>query len=83
MKNQPFIKLDFSERPYLVIWEMTRSCALKCKHGRAEAIDMRNPDELDREQAFKLLDYIRQFGETVVVLTGGDPMRHPDAPAVV
>ncbi len=83
MKNQPFVKLDFSDRPYLVIWEMTRSCALKCKHCRAEAIDTRNPEELDREQAFRLLDEIRRFGETVVVLTGGDPMRHPDAPAVV
>lgn len=75
--------LDFSQSPFIVIWEMTRSCALKCVHCRAEAINERNPNELSAAQSFALLDEIRRFGKPLVVLTGGDPMRHPDAFAVV
>jgi MoaA/NifB/PqqE/SkfB family radical SAM enzyme len=33
----------------LVFWEITRACALSCKHCRAEAQSHRHPDELNRE----------------------------------
>lgn len=75
--------VDFDQSPMVVIWEMTRACALKCVHCRAEAIDRRNPDELTTEQAFLLLDEIRRFGAPLVVLTGGDPLRRPDALEIV
>jgi hypothetical protein len=26
---------DFNDRPFLVFWEITRSCALACRHCRA------------------------------------------------
>jgi MoaA/NifB/PqqE/SkfB family radical SAM enzyme len=39
----------FDERPFLVFWEITRACALSCKHCRAEAQSHRHPDELNRE----------------------------------
>lgn len=70
--------LDFDQRPYLVIWETTRSCALKCLHCRAEAIDRRDPRELTTAQAFGLMDQIARLGAPLTVLTGGDPMRRPD-----
>lgn len=70
--------IDFSQSPFIVIWEMTRACGLKCVHCRAEAITERNPDELNKTQAFALIDEIRRFGRPLVVLTGGDPIRHPD-----
>lgn len=76
-------EVDFGRSPFLVIWEMTRACALKCRHCRAEAIDQRDPNELTREEAFGLLDEIRRFGKPLVVLTGGDPLRRPDASEIV
>lgn len=75
MKHQ---NIDFDQKPYLVIWETTRSCALKCLHCRAEAIDRRDPGELSTEQAFALMDQIAATEAPLVVLTGGDPMRRPD-----
>lgn len=69
---------DFGRAPYLVIWETTRACALKCVHCRAEAMDHRSPGELSTEQALELLEEIRRFGSPLVVLTGGDPMRRDD-----
>lgn len=76
-------RADFDRTPYLVIWETTRSCALKCLHCRAEAIDRRHPDELTTEQAFALMDQIARTGAPLTVLTGGDPTRRPDILEIV
>lgn len=84
MVSKPdFSTVDFNQSPFIVIWEMTRACALKCLHCRAEAIDRRSPDELSTKEAFALLSEIRRFGKPLVVLTGGDPLRRPDAKKIV
>jgi radical SAM protein len=76
---------DFSRSPFLVIWEVTRACALACVHCRADAIRRRDPRELTTEQGFRLIDQVRAFGATppLLVLTGGDPMRRPDLTELV
>ena len=64
----------------IVIWEVTRACALVCLHCRADAQHRRNPHELTTDQGRALLDDIAQFGKPypIVVLTGGDPFERPD-----
>jgi radical SAM protein len=71
---------DFQRAPFLVIWEVTRACALACIHCRADAIPRRDPHELTTKEAFRLIDQVRGFGAKppLFVLTGGDPMRRPD-----
>lgn len=69
---------DFDSRPLVVIWEITRACALACKHCRAEAIPRRNPLELTTEEGYRLMDQVRELGSPVFVLTGGDPLMRPD-----
>lgn len=71
---------DFARAPFIVIWEVTRACALACVHCRANAIPRRDPRELTTEEGCRLIDQIRDFGERppLFVLTGGDPMRRPD-----
>jgi radical SAM protein len=71
---------DFARAPFLVIWEVTRACALACVHCRADAIHRRDPRELTTAEGFRLIDQVRAFGERppLLVLTGGDPMRRPD-----
>lgn len=78
MKRPDLKQLDFQQNPFIVIWEMTRACDLACVHCRAEAISTRSPDELDTAQARALLDEIARFGQPLVVLTGGDPLKRPD-----
>src|SRR5262245_683619 len=72
--------VDFSRAPFLVIWEVTRACALACVHCRADAMPRRDPLELTTEEGFRLIDQVRAFGNSppLFVLTGGDPMRRPD-----
>ncbi len=76
---------DFGRAPFLVIWEVTRACALACLHCRADAIARRNPGELTTIEAKQLIDEVRSFGDPppLFVLTGGDPMRRPDLTEIV
>jgi MoaA/NifB/PqqE/SkfB family radical SAM enzyme len=76
---------DFNRTPFLVIWEVTRACALACVHCRADAIPRRNPGELSTAEGFRLIDQIRALGTPppLFVLTGGDPMRRPDLAELV
>ena len=71
-------KDPFAERPFLVFWEMTRACALACSHCRAEAQYHRDPDELTRSEAERVVDQLAELKPPMLVLTGGDPMERPD-----
>jgi len=70
--------VDFSQTPFIVIWETTRSCDLACKHCRAEAVTHRHPLELSTAEAKRMMDDVRRFGRPLFVLTGGDPLKRPD-----
>ena len=80
-----FMRHDASERPFIVIWEVTRACQLVCTHCRADAIRTRNPLELTTDEGRHLLDDLASFGtpRPLVVLTGGDPFERPDLPELV
>lgn len=62
----------------LVAWETTRSCNLNCIHCRAAARNIPYPGELTTEEAFRLLEEIRELGEVIVILTGGEPLMRKD-----
>jgi radical SAM protein len=83
--GQPVAAADFGRAPFLVIWEVTRACALACLHCRADAIAHRHPSELTTADAIQLVNDIRSFGDPppLFVLTGGDPMRRPDLATIV
>jgi radical SAM protein len=85
MSAAGFSAVDFSRTPFLVIWEVTRACALACVHCRASAISRRDPRELTTEEGCRLIDQVRTVGlrAPILVLTGGDPMRRQDLGALV
>jgi radical SAM protein len=69
---------DFNLSPFTIAWELTRACAFACRHCRAEAQPKRNPNELTTDEAFRLIDQIKDFGDPILVVTGGDPMMRRD-----
>ena len=85
MADAPRFPVNFDETPFLVIWEVTRACALACVHCRAEAVPCRDPRELTTDEGFDLIDQVAQLGTPppLFVLTGGDPMWRPDLTALV
>ena len=79
------VEAPFDRAPFIVIWEVTRACALACVHCRADAIPHRHPDELTTEEGRNLIERVAAFGEPapLFVLTGGDPLRRRDIPELV
>ena len=72
------MNLDYNENPFIVIWELTRACELKCLHCRAEAQYHRDPHELTFEDGKQLIDQIYDMGNPMLVFTGGDPLMRKD-----
>jgi MoaA/NifB/PqqE/SkfB family radical SAM enzyme len=70
--------IDFNERPFIVIWEVTQACDLACVHCRASAQSWRSPLELSIEAGKWLIDEAAALKIPVFVLTGGDPLKRPD-----
>lgn len=69
---------DYRVNPFIVIWEVTRACALKCLHCRAEAQYRPDPRQLTFEEGKKLIDDIADMDRPLFVFTGGDPLMRPD-----
>ncbi len=78
-------KLDLSERPFLVLFELTRACDLACRHCRAEAVATGDPRELRTQEVRAVLDDLAGLGapRPIVVLTGGDPFKRADLAELV
>ncbi len=73
-----FLEVDFDRTPFTLAWEITRACALACRHCRAEALPHRNPLELSTEEGFRLIDQVVDLGKPILVVTGGDPLMRDD-----
>ena len=69
--------IDFNERPFIAIWEVTQACDLACVHCRASAQPSRHPMELSTEEGKHLIDQIAALKVPAFVLTGGDPLKRP------
>jgi len=69
---------DFNQRPFLVIWEVTRACHLACHHCRATAQPHAHPDQLTPSEGLALIDQVARLRPALFILTGGDPVLRPD-----
>ena len=76
--NPQINTIDFNERPFIAIWEVTQACDLACVHCRASAQPDRHPMELSTDEGKELIDQIAALRVPVFVLTGGDPIKRPD-----
>src|SRR5512146_13810 len=72
------MRIDFDERPFIVIWETTQACDLACVHCRACAQPSRSPRELSTDEAMRMIDEIAAMQAPLFVMTGGDPLKRPD-----
>ena len=62
----------------VVIWNLIRRCNLTCKHCYAISADTDFPNELNKEQVFEVMDDLKKFKVPVLILSGGEPLMHPD-----
>lgn len=78
LHNQRMEVADFSQSPFTIAWEVTRACAFACVHCRADAQHRADPNELNTEESLRLIDRIKDFGNPILIFTGGDPMMRKD-----
>ncbi len=68
----------------VLAWEVTRRCAMKCRHCRGAARDMAYADELTTEEGCRVLDSIAEAGaHPLILFTGGEALCREDLEALV
>ena len=63
--------------PFLVVWNFTYKCNLRCKHCYSESGNV-SKLELSTEEAMKVVDQIADFGVTSLAFSGGEPLMRKD-----
>lgn len=71
--NKPFI----TGAPFLVVWDVTYSCNLKCKHCYANA-GKKLEDELSTDEAKRVIDILDESSVPIISFSGGEPLVRPD-----
>jgi len=64
--------------PFLIVWNFTNACNLRCKHCYQNAGENPTKGELTREEKFEVLRQIDELGVPALALSGGEPTIHPD-----
>jgi len=58
----------------VVIWNMTRTCNLKCRHCYTVSANTHFPGELTHDQAMACVQDMKEFGIYALILSGGEPL---------
>jgi heme d1 biosynthesis radical SAM protein NirJ len=62
----------------VVIWNLVRRCNLTCRHCYSISADRDFPGELSTAEVFRVMSELRAFGVPALILSGGEPLLHPD-----
>jgi radical SAM protein with 4Fe4S-binding SPASM domain len=65
-------------QPRLIFWEVTKGCNLRCIHCRATATELMSPTDLPTGKALNIISQIADFGNPILVLSGGEPLYRND-----
>ncbi|MCE5280142.1 MAG: radical SAM protein [Planctomycetaceae bacterium] len=67
-----------SQRRPIVVWNITRSCNLKCVHCYTDSQSQRYEGELSTAQCKGVLDDLAAYQVPAVLFSGGEPLVRPD-----
>lgn len=66
------------DRRPIVVWNLTRTCNLKCVHCYTNSESLKYPGELSTEQCKAVLADLAGFGVPAVLFSGGEPLVRRD-----
>lgn len=64
-------------RKPVVVWNLTRTCNLRCVHCYTDSEEKKYDGELNLEQLLAVCDDLVQYQVPAVLLSGGEPLIHP------
>lgn len=70
-------------RKPVVVWNISRTCNLRCVHCYADSHAERYAGELTWEQCCAVIDDLADYGITALLLSGGEPLLHPHLPQIL
>lgn len=62
----------------VVVWNMTRTCNLKCRHCYSESEAKKYQGELTTKEALLFIDHLAEFNVPVLLFSGGEPLIRAD-----
>lgn len=62
----------------VIVWNLIRRCNLTCKHCYSISADKDFSGELSTSEIFNVMEDLKTFGVPVLILSGGEPLLHPD-----
>lgn len=70
-------------RKPIVVWNITRTCNLRCVHCYADSHAEKYPGELTWEQCCAVIDDLADYKVNALLLSGGEPLLHPQLPQIL
>ena len=71
-------KTSATKRRPIVVWNIPRTCNLRCIHCYSDSAAANYPGELNWEQMEEVVDDLAAYAIPSLLLSGGEPMVHPD-----
>ena len=81
-EEKDLLKLALERRP-VVVWNMTRTCNLKCLHCYSDSESKAYPGELTTHQALAVVKDLAEFKIPALLLSGGEPLLRKDIFVIV
>ena len=67
-----------ADRRPIVVWNITRTCNLRCVHCYSDSDAQKYPGELSTEEAKRVIDDLVGFRVPALLFSGGEPLLHHD-----
>jgi radical SAM protein with 4Fe4S-binding SPASM domain len=78
LAHSPMAELSQRFVPLVMSWNVTRECNMKCSHCYINATDKKLDNELNTQEAKRLIDQIYQVSRPLLILSGGEPLLRQD-----
>ncbi len=72
-----------SGAPVILVWEITRSCNLRCVYCHVDADQNPMKDELTRSEKLELVQQVAEAGTNALMIAGGEPLTSDDLPEMI
>ncbi|MEK6759961.1 MAG: radical SAM protein [Deltaproteobacteria bacterium] len=74
---------EMTTPPFLVSWNLTKRCNLRCVHCYLGAVELEGASDIDTRSALRIVDEIASINPSaMVIMTGGEPLLRPDLPEI-
>jgi radical SAM protein with 4Fe4S-binding SPASM domain len=67
-----------ADRRPIVVWNITRTCNLRCVHCYSDSDAQKYPGELGTEEVRRVIDDLAGFRVPALLFSGGEPLVRPD-----